>query len=42
MTSSKHLSSGVHQSLLQRLNLVDWLYAIVLTLSALFAILLAS
>ncbi len=37
MTSSKHLSSGVHQSLLQRLNLVDWLYAIVLTLSALFA-----
>ncbi len=37
MTSSKHLISGVHQSLLQRLNLVDWLYAIVLTLSALFA-----
>jgi cytochrome c-type biogenesis protein CcsB len=37
MTSSKHLSSGVHQSFLQRLNWVDWLYAIVLTLSALFA-----
>ncbi len=37
MTSSKHLSSGVHQSFLQRLNWFDWLYARVLTLSALFA-----
>jgi cytochrome c-type biogenesis protein CcsB len=37
MTSSKHLSNENHQSFLQRLNWVDWLYAIVLTVSALFA-----
>jgi cytochrome c-type biogenesis protein CcsB len=37
MTSSKHVSNENHQSFLQKLNWVDWLYAIVLTLSALFA-----
>ena len=37
MTSSKHVSNENHQSFLQKLNWVDWLYAIVLTVSALFA-----
>jgi hypothetical protein len=37
MTSSKHLNTDKHLPFLQRLNSVDWLYAIVLAVSALFA-----